>query len=408
MNVGRSFLLLCLTGALCFVSYNLVRTPLLPLFAESLGAGPAEVGLIVSLSTLTGVVFKLPAGALSDLIGRRVLLVGGVLVFGLAPFAYLWTETLVFLGGLRLVHGLATAIFTPVALALVAELFLDRRGEAFGWYFAATQGGAMVGPLLGGWLISSQGFPVAFLAAGMIGCAGLLVYWGLFAHLGRTPEAIPDPLSHQETSSPREPASREEGNDVWGHVRGLAQDLRIWSASLTNAAEKLANGALMAFLPLYGLSIGLSAAEVGLLFMVQGLVSLLAKPLVGRLGDTVGRRLLIVGGLALCAATFSLIPQVTYFAGLLVLAAGFGAGEAVVSASAAALIADLSARASLGGGMGLRGTIMDLGHAGGPLLAGVLVAAFSYQEAFAAIGAIQLLVAGLFWMALTPARQRVL
>lgn len=403
MNAGRSFLLLCLTGTLCFVSYNLVRTPLLPLYAESLGAGPAEVGLIVSLSTLTGVVFKLPAGAFSDLVGRRVLLFGGVLVFGLAPFAYLWTDTLLVLGGLRLVHGLATAIFTPVALALVAELFLDRRGEAFGWYFAATQGGAMVGPLVGGWLISSQGVPVAFLAAGLFGCAGLLVYGRLFTQLGDPIKTVHEPPSLPEASS-RGPASAGEGSGVWSLVRSLAQDRRIWSASLTNAAEKLANGALMAFLPLYGLSIGLSAAQIGLLFTVQGLVSLLAKPLVGRLADAVGRRPLIVGGLVLCAATFSLIPQARDVASLLFLAAGFGAGEAIVSASAAALIADLSARAALGGGMGLRGTIMDIGHAGGPLLAGVLVAAFSYQEAFAAIGVVQLLVAGLFWTACPPAR----
>lgn len=407
MTAIRSFVLLCLTGWLCFISYNLVRTPVLPLFAESLGAGAAQVGILVSLSTVTGVFFKLPVGALSDLIGRRLLLFGGLLAFALPPFAYLVTDSLVMLGGLRLVHGLATAIFTPVALALVAELFLDRRGEAFGWYFAATQGGALIGPLLGGWLVSTQGFASAFLVGGIIGSGSLLVFWWIPAHLG-TPLEEQGPAFRPGSSSRGEQPSADEGRGVWQRVRSLAQDLRIWSASLTNAAEKLANGALLAFLPLYGLSIGLTAAEVGVLFTVQGLASLLAKPFVGRLADAVGRRPLIVGGLALCAITFSFIPHVTDMAGLVVLAVGFGGGEAVVSASAAALIADLSARDALGGGMGLRGTIMDLGHAGGPLLAGVLIAVFNYQAAFAVIGAIQLFAAGLFWMVLQPARARVL
>src|SRR5262244_3998094 len=104
MTTSRSFTLLCTIGIFCFISYNLVRMPVLALFAESLGAGPERIGLIVSVSTLTGVFLQV-----------------GVVAFGIPPFVYPFVSDLNVLTGLRFFHGLATAIFAPSALATVAE-----------------------------------------------------------------------------------------------------------------------------------------------------------------------------------------------------------------------------------------------------------------------------------------------
>ncbi|MDP1845325.1 MAG: MFS transporter, partial [Candidatus Moranbacteria bacterium] len=170
MTTSRSFTLLCTVGVFCFISYNMVRMPVLALFAESLGASPERIGLIVSVSTLTGVFLKLPSGALSDIYGRRFLLQIGVVAFGLPPFLYPWVTDLDWLTALRFFHGLATAIFAPSALATVADLYRERRGAALGTYTASTQSGALLGPLIGGYLIYASGFPAAFMTAGLFGC----------------------------------------------------------------------------------------------------------------------------------------------------------------------------------------------------------------------------------------------
>src|SRR6478609_10060667 len=120
MTTARSFAVLCTIGVFCFISYNMVRMPVLALFAESLGASPERIGVIVSISTLTGVLLKLPSGALSDIYGRRVLMRVGVIAFGLPPFLYPLIHDVEALTALRFVHGLATAIFAPSALATVA------------------------------------------------------------------------------------------------------------------------------------------------------------------------------------------------------------------------------------------------------------------------------------------------
>jgi MFS family permease len=391
MNQTRSFILLCAVGMACFISYNLVRMPVLALFAQSLGAGPERIGLVVAVSTLTGVFLKLPAGALSDIYGRRFLLRAGVVAFGVPPFVYPFVTNVDALIALRFVHGLATAIFAPTALATVADLYRERRGAAMGTYTASTQAGALLGPVLGGWLVYAAGFPVTFVTAGLFGALGMLVFMLL-------------------RLNPPPPRAAEQGlrpvlADMWKGFRIVAQNARVLATSATDGAKMIANGALMAFLPIYGVAVGLNPGEVGVLFGVQGVTSFFSKPVMGRVSDRVGRKPLIVVGLLICAGTFVLIPSVSSLPVLVVLAAGFGFGEAVVSSSTAAFVADLSELKTLGAGMGMQGTISDIGHASGPLLAGVLIAHMSYAGAFAIIAAIQVTAAGLFWITVKPPQE---
>ena len=384
MTTSRSFTLLCTIGVFCFISYNMVRMPVLALFAESLGAGPERIGLIVSVSTLTGVFLKLPSGALSDIYGRRMLLHVGVIAFGLPPFLYPLISDLNLLTTLRMFHGLATAIFAPSALATVAELYRERRGAALGTYTACTQSGALLGPLIGGYLAYTAGFSTAFVTAGVFGCIAVVIFYSL--HL-----------------TPPPPRMQEKGlapvlAEMWKGFSAVARNRKVLITSSTDAAKMIANGALMAFLPLYGVSVGLNPGEVGLLFTVQALTSFFSKPIMGRVSDQVGRQPLIMLGLLICAGTFVCIPHISSFAVLLLLSAGFGYGEAVVSSSSSALVADSSEFKTLGAGMGMQGTIGDIGHASGPLLAGVLIAHMSYTGAFAIIAGIQVGAALVFWL----------
>jgi len=294
MTTSRSFFYLCTLGVFCFISYNLVRMPVLSLFAESLGAGPERIGLIVSVSTITGVLLKLPSGALSDIYGRKMLLRIGVVAFGLPPFIYPFISDLNALTALRFVHGLATAIFAPSALATVADLYKERRGAALGTYTACTQSGSLLGPFLGGWLAYTAGFSTAFVTAGVFGCIAILIFFSL--HLDEPPPRV------------RERGLAPVMAEMGKGFLAVARNRKVLITSSTDAAKMVANGALMAFLPLYGLSVGLNAGQVGLLFSVQAVTSFLSKPVMGRVSDRVGRQPLILAGLLICAVTFIPIP----------------------------------------------------------------------------------------------------
>jgi len=381
--MARPFILLCGVGLFAFISYNLVRMPVLSLFAQSLGAGPEAIGFIVAASTLTGVFLKWPAGALSDLYDRRWLLLVGLLAFAIPPFCYLLVTDVPWLIALRFVHGMATAVFAPIALAVVADLHREARGAAYGTYTAATQAGAMLGPLLGGWLLLTGGFSAAFVTAGVMGAIAVLLFL-----LMKLPPQIPRVSSGTGTAAVL--------SDMARGARTVLGNVRVVVTSATDGARQVANGALMAFLPIYVVGIGLDAAQAGMLFGVQSVTSFASRPTMGWASDRIGRRPLILLGLVICAGSLATIPFTTPFVGLMALSALFGFGEAIVNASAAALVADLSELKTLGSAMGMQGTIMDIGHASGPILSGVLIGALGFQLAFPIIAGLVLVAAGVF------------
>ena len=379
----KQFALLCGVGLFAFISYNLVRMPVLSLFAQSLGASPEAIGFIVAASTLTGVFLKWPAGALSDLYDRRWLLLVGLLAFALPPFSYLLITDVSWLIALRFVHGMATAVFAPIALAVVADLRREARGAAYGAYTAATQAGAMLGPLLGGWLLWTRGFSTTFVTAGTLGVIAVLLFF-----LMRLPPQIP----HIATGV----GATAVLHDMTRGARTVLGNVRVVVTSATDGARQVANGALMAFLPIYVIGIGLDAAQAGMLFGVQSVTSFASRPTMGWASDRIGRRPLILLGLVVCAGSLAAIPFTAQFVGLMALSALFGFGEAIVNAAAAALVADLSELKTLGSAMGMQGAIMDVGHASGPILSGVLIGALGFQLAFPILAGIVLVAAGVF------------
>jgi DHA1 family multidrug resistance protein-like MFS transporter len=185
-------------------------------------------------------------------------------------------------------------------------------------------------------------------------------------------------------------------------------DRRVFLTSNLEGIQNLSLGALEAFLPIYTVTIvGLSAFQAGLLWGVQVLVTIASKPLMGRLSDRYGRRPLLFWGMFVCAGPFALIPWFRDFWILLALAALFGLGEAVVTSSAAALVADFCRADHLGSAMGAFGTIFDVGHAAGPLLAGALIGLWGgldYRGPFAVIAVLLVLAALAFRIGLTEGK----
>jgi MFS family permease len=301
---------------------------------------------------------------------------------------------------------MATAVFAPIALAVVADLRREARGAAYGSYTAATQAGAMLGPVLGGWLVVSAGFPAAFVTAGILGAIAFL-----FFLLMRLPEDVKREsliVNRDESSVERLTYNGERHRaagfsrlaavlkDMARGARTVVGNMRVVVTSVTDGARQVANGALMAFLPIYVVGIGMDAAQAGVLFGVQSVTSFFSRPTMGWASDRIGRRPLILLGLVVCAASLAAIPFTRPFGALMMLSALFGFGEAIVNASAAALVADLSELKTLGSAMGMQGTIMDIGHASGPILAGLLIGAFGFQTAFPIIAGLVLLAAGAF------------
>lgn len=370
---------LCVAGFVAYCSYAICRTPLLPLFARELGAGPTLVGFVMGASTLTGIFVKLPAGALSDLLGRRRLLLAGALVFAAMPFTYLAVSTLALLIVLRFLHGSSTAIFGPVASASLSDLAPPAsRGTWLSTYSTAQGAGQALGPVVAGYLIAADRFDLAFITAGVIGLGVPLIVAGW-------------------RGAPVTTSNRGSWPEFRHGVMEVLRDRLVLVTSGAQAAQFVLNGMLNAFLPLYGReALGLTATELGWLFGVQTLTTLAVRPAIGFLSDRAGRRWVIVTGLTICSAAVFSLSLAASASALVAAVIAYAAGVATTTAATSAYITDVTRRARYGAAHGVFGTIYDVGDALGPIVAGLLVVAAGYARMFQIMAAAALTMTVVF------------
>ena len=379
---------MCGGAFLAYGSYAMCRMPLLPLLARQLGAAPEVVGVVMAASTITGVLLKLPAGAYSDVVGRAPLLGLAVAVFSMMPFTYLGIGTLAGLIAARFVHGSATAIMGPVMSATLSDLApVERRATWLSTYSTVQGAGQAIAPVLAGFLIAQRRFDLAFLIAGFAALLAVPVFLPAIKHM-----AMP------RTGGARPRASQ-------GIIEVL-RERRILVASVTHAAYFAINGTLNAFLPLFAQDrIGLGALEIGWLFGMQTVTTLAIRPVIGMASDRLGRRGAIGAGLIACAISVFAMSVAGSRAELYTAVLFYAAGVAVTTAATNAYITDVAPKSRFGAAHGVFGTIYDVGDAGGPLIGGMLIAAWGYTPTFQLLSAVAgCAAAGFIWLSRNTSR----
>jgi len=370
-------------GGLAIFSSTMAKNPVLPLFIRALEIPMATVGFIAAASTVVGIVVSLPAGVLSDIIGRRRVILIAAIVFATAPFLYLLVSLPWQLVMVRIYHGLATAILGPVAMAAVADTFDEGRGERMGWYSSATMVGRFLAPLVGGALIFGNDFRWVYVVTGVFGTLSLVA-------------ALRLPLS-TSTSDSAGDAIKRGRSEIWRDIVAILTHRGILATSVIEAVQYFAFGCLEVFLPIYlHEQAGFQPLEIGLLFTIQIVVATLTKPLMGRLSDRYGRVIVIIVGLVLGGITMGFMTYSDNYLMLAVLIGLFGLGLATVTASSSALVADLSQASSYGGALGVLSSVMDIGHSMGPMAGGLLISAYHYKTAFGIVGAVLIVASGIF------------
>lgn len=379
------FVLICITGFFAIFSSTISKSPVLPLFSTYLGAGPSGVGLVAAVSALTGIIVSIPAGILSDRWGRKQMLVTSAAVFATAPFLYLCVTNIWQLAFVRFYHGLATAIFVPVAMASVSDLFHHGRGEKIGWFSSATLLGRFAAPLSGGGIIGlmaynpQTSYKTVYLVCGLAGMASLLIVPGI-------------KLPVQE----KKHGTGKEWHESFRAFRSVLSRRPIILTALVEAAILFAYGTFETFLPLYAIKKGLSAYHVGIFLSSQIITLALTKPLMGKFSDRHGRKPQIISGAIIGAGCIAAFSFAASFTGMLALSILFGFSLSVVTSATSSFIADLSTYKNRGLAMGILGSIMDTGHTTGPLISGFIAAYLGFAGSFIAASLVVLIAASAF------------
>jgi len=379
------FILLCAAGLFSIFSSTISKSPVLPLFSAPLGPAPPGVGLIAAVSAFTGILASIPAGILSDRWGRKRMLIIAVAVFSTAPFFYLMVTKIWQLALVRLYHGLATAIFMPVAMAAISDIFQKERGEKIGLFSTATLLGRFAAPLAGGSILGLLAYdPMAsyrtvYLVCGLAGVSALLII----------------PAVRLQTKK-RKINPGEEWYNVFRAFRSVLCHRTIILTAAVEAAILFAYGTFETFLPLHALSRGINTYYIGICLSSQIITLALSKPLMGRFSDKHGRVPQIIAGALIGAACIAAFSLAWSFITILALSIMFGFSLSVVTSATSAFIADLSTLENRGSAMGILGSVMDIGHTAGPIVSGFVAARLGFGSSFIGAAIVLLIAASAF------------
>ena len=356
MNTSNRKNIAILSFALVIVTLGFgMVIPLFPFYIERMGGGGKELGLLVAVASFTELLFGPVWGSISDRVGRKPILMLGMLGYGLSSLLFGLSTELWMLYASRALSGVLSAATASTAMAYIGDSTSDEdRGGGMGSLGAAGGLGLILGPGFGGWLGAFSIATPFFAAAGISLVTMLLILFLL-------PESLPV-------------QARQPGDSKIKTI----QFNELWSALLSPIGILL----FMAFLASFGLAnfeavFGLYALEkfsygperVGVILAVVGLVSTVGKVFTGALTQRWGDASVIKTSLFAGSIGFLVLLLANTYPTILLATGFFILSKTFLRPAVFSLT---SKRATIGQGavMGLSNSFMSLGRIVGPLWAG--------------------------------------
>jgi MFS transporter, DHA1 family, solute carrier family 18 (vesicular amine transporter), member 1/2 len=365
------------------VAYS-VAVPVLPALSRRLGASPTMIGLLFASFGVTLLTMSMPMGAVSDRVGRKAPLVGGMLALAASTVLFAYADSLPWLFAARLVQGAADAVTWVVGFALIADRYgPDERGRVSGIVMSGTSAAVMVGPTIGGWLYEIGGLRAPFLTVAALAAAGAVGFLWLEIPTEHTAiEVVP--------------------------VRVVLRSRAVASCAAVVVAVSATISMLEPVLPLHlTATLGIGPARIGLIFGSGAAASSILHPIYGRLADRWGGRRMMLTGLPLVACVLPLLAVAWNYPSTIACFVLITTTVALVITPSLTFMAEAvsaSGVGSFGVGYGLYNMAWGAGLLSGPAIAGFVYERQGFTRLTVAWAIVLLLAA---WrLAVAPAPRR--
>jgi MFS family permease len=336
----------------------LMVIPLLPFYAERLGGGGLEVGLLVASFSVAQLLSAPLWGRVSDRYGRRPALLIGLGSAAVAYIVFAYASSLWLLLLSRLVQGAGGGTVGVIQAYVADATAPEDRAKSFGWLSASTNLGVMIGPVLGSLAYRLSIAAPGLLAAGL--CTINLVFAWYFLRESHD-------ISQVHASGRKVERSRDALRKVITHSGEPAPRL-IWIYALSMGAFHGTTTILALYL---ALRFGVNEESIGYFFMYIGAIGVVARA--GVLGVAVKRlgeaRLSRVGTLLL-ASGLALIPFAVGYGSLAFAIGLVPVGTAFLFPCVTSLLSRVIGRHERGLYLGVQQTFGGVARVLGPIWAG--------------------------------------
>lgn len=342
------------------------------LYADELGASVVLIGLLTSITGLTGLLSSVPIGVISDRVGRVRVLTYGMSAFAGSMLLFAVAPSPLFLIPGRLLLGAAMVASFWIAAAYLGDIVTGaERGVAFGLLTTAMGLGFAVGPLIGGRIADAYSTRVAYVFAAAIGVVGIAIV--VLVLRGRRPL----------------PATTGRARTTVRESLRVGRSRPLVGAGLANIMTAIGfGGAVATIFPLYGSDLGISDGAIATMFAIRAIASTCVRLPSGALTGIIGSRQVVLGALAIEMIAVVGIGTASTHDSLVVWLIIEGIGYGAFLASAQAFVAEQTVPATRGAAIGFYSMTGGIGNTLAPLALGVVADIFGLVSVFYVSGAL--------------------
>ncbi|MEM2027921.1 MAG: MFS transporter, partial [Candidatus Bathyarchaeia archaeon] len=340
-----------------------------PIFAYALDTSGVMVGLVSSVWFFVRVFLEIPSGVLSDIVGRRILLILGLAASTIgAALCSLANNIYILIAG-RTLWGLGTGLFFMSSSAIIFDIFHSGRGTALGTFQSIEFIGSFIGAPIGSFMASITGYRQVFAVSAILGAASFTI-----AYLSEGLRQVG--------------AKRFESRGKLLSIRKVLPGLRnmgLTSVYIGSFSRMFVwTGIAGTVFPLFlNLHLNVPVEIIGVITSMRTLGIIASTAISGRLSDRIGRKPVIAAGMlieALSLYTYTNAPASSLIISTISFVEGFGRG--MVLTSLMVLLSDLAPQSLRGSAMGVYRTFMDAGGLTGPIFFMVIYEAFGPTAPF--------------------------
>ena len=391
-NLTVAWLGCFLTG----VAFSLVM-PFLPLYVEHLGvAGHSELnmwsGIVFSITFLFSAIASPFWGGLADRKGRKIMLLRSALGMSIVMVLMGFASNIWQFLALRALLGLLGG-FVPNANALIAtQVPRHKSGWALGTLSTGGVSGALLGPMIGGFLADTYGLrPVFFITAGVLFTCFVFTLFCIREQF--TPVHKKDMLHARQV------------------LTSLKNPRLVLSLFITTMIIQVATGSIAPILTLYVRELAGNVSNLafisGMIASVPGVAALISAPRLGKLGDRIGPERILICALVISVLLLIPMSMVQNPWQLGVLRFLLGAADGALLPAVQTLLVYNSSNQIAGRIFSYNQSFRDIGNVTGPLMGAAVSANYGFRTVFLVTGCVVLFNALYSWISLRRPTERV-
>jgi len=361
---------------------------LVPLYVLDTGGGAALAAFLVGLRGVGMLLFDLPVGILLARLGDKPILLSGLAAMSVSAVLFALSASPWAMSVAALVSGMGSTAWIIGRQSYITDSSkIGERGRAIAVMSGTMRLGGVIGPAVGALVAEVFGFRIAFVVLALLGCCAALLVAAFTRNVRPERQAGITHLARISTI-------------VSSHARVLT------SGGLASIGLQLMRSGRVLLIPLFGYFLGLDITAIGLIVSLSAVVDAALFYPVGTVMDRYGRKWTGVPCMVLSALSLVLLPVTQGYYSLLAVSLLSGFANGLGTGLLLTLGSDLAPSTARGEFLGIWRLIGDVGHAGGPLMIGVLIELATLAAAATTAAGIGLMGAGvLYWLVDETLRQ---